>query len=695
MTNNQVIISPNMVFQNEISECGLACICMFSESLGISCELGFLRERFPVTSSGASMMDLVNIFNEINIPTLPVKFDVNTVNELPLPAIIHFGGNHYVFISEKKGSYVHIYNPATGEAVVTIDSLKEYFTGYAIILDRSKFIAQEENEKTKKKNSFLVELKIPNLKRIFLGSVIVGLLGFITPLLFSKVIDGRNDINSQIFFLFAIVIFCVLISSILEISLSKLSIKQTSSVARSYLPGIFGQLISKKMSWFELKDASDINQRLSSLSRVIIKRGSLVNTLAISLFTAVISVLIMFVLHPLLGSIALIVMFLYGFISYFFSQKRDSIYHALEIASGDLNEFSYETINNIGVIKSADLFNERRAKFAGKSEYVINKMNEIQWLSAKQNTCYKLLANLENICMLAIALYLFSIETLTVGELFAFAMFKQIALGSVTDYYFTKITARENAVIEARAKELFLNEQDLKSSSTKIKKFRSISCEKVTFSYLSKIVFCFSQLHIKQGDKIAVMGVSGSGKSSLMKMLAGWNNPTEGTLLIDGDSYEWQNLQQISFYLRPEDTLLHSTVLDNIILFGDRKKSIQADKIIDMLQLKECIDSLPHRYHTQVSHNNPLLSAGQQQRILLARALCSDKALVLLDEPTANLDKNVAEKAINAILVSDKTAIVSLHDKDFLHMFDKVIEIRDGELSFSNGYDYDANGNKK
>lgn len=674
---------PEMVFQHETGECGLACISMFCAALGSSVELSELRHRYPVTSAGASLMELTEILGQQDIPALAVKFTMKEFENLPLPAILHFGGNHYVFILERKGRYIRFYNPASGMVIIHSDAVRENFTGYAVILDHTRYLCRQIPPAVAKKNvrqRFLTHLSIPYMKRIFIGTLCVSGLSFVIPLLYSQVLDsGRFPDVLGVYTPFIVVFIAITISALTEIVMVKLSMKQRAQLSSTYLPGLFGQLLQKEMSFFEQRPASDINQRLSSLSRVIIQNGQLRNTIAISLLTALISTLIMCWLHPLLGGLALAVILLYGVISVWYGQSREAFHHAMENAASERNDFTYETINSVGLIKSASLFRERCAKFAFKNEKVVSAVNEFQWLNARQQLSYRLLANMENIIMLAVAMYLFSVQALSVGGLFAFVMCKQIALAAATEFFMAMISRKEQDIIEQRGQEL-INLPTERAPTFKTA-FSRMEIGHVTLSYRAKQpVFHLPHLALQAGEKIALIGPSGSGKSSLMKLLCGWLPPEEGSLAIDGECTGWTTLQDRTFYQRPEETLLSASVLENITLFGPPMKNGPAFQLIEALGLKSCIDALPHRHHSRISVTNPLLSAGQQQRLMVARALCSDKPLLLLDEPTANLDKANSQRVIEAIVASAKTAIVSLHDPDLLVYFDRIIEIKGGKV---------------
>ena len=373
-----------MVFQHETGECGLACVSMFCEALGSSVKLSELRHQFPVTASGASLMELTEILSTQGIATLAVKFAIKDFENLPLPAIVHFGGNHYVFVLERKGSYIRLFNPAAGRVIIHFDAVRESFTGYAIILDHTRFFSQPviatSTAKKSKKSRLTTQLKAPYLKRIFVGSLCITGLSFLIPALYSQVLDkGGFPEVLGVYSPFIVVFFAVLLSAVTEMVLARLVMRQQAQLSAKYLPGLFGQLLQKEMLFFEKRSASDINQRFSSLNRVIVQSGQLRNTLAIALLTALISTLIMCWLHPLLGWLALTVILIYGLISAGFDQSREALHHAMENAASERNEFTYETINSIGLIKSANLFRERCARFAFKTDQVIRAGNGFLW----------------------------------------------------------------------------------------------------------------------------------------------------------------------------------------------------------------------------------------------------------------------------------------------------------------------------
>ena len=128
-------IIPTQVFQSETNECGLACIAMLAQTQGINAPLESLRERYPASAHGTSLATLCTILSELAIPAYPVVFEHQELSALPLPAILHYGANHYVLLAYRKGNYVCVMNPAIGQQLLPMDALKAEISGYALVLD--------------------------------------------------------------------------------------------------------------------------------------------------------------------------------------------------------------------------------------------------------------------------------------------------------------------------------------------------------------------------------------------------------------------------------------------------------------------------------------------------------------------------------------------------------------------------------
>ncbi|MDA5230954.1 cysteine peptidase family C39 domain-containing protein, partial [Escherichia coli] len=141
------IIIPRQIFQEETNECGLACIVMLAESCGKKITMEELRELYPVIKNGSTLYDLMVIAENIGLNCVPVKFHPGEIEELSLPAILHYEDNHFVYLAYKKGKYVCVMNPAIGMQILHYNSLMEHITGYALTVNEIE--PYKENAKYK------------------------------------------------------------------------------------------------------------------------------------------------------------------------------------------------------------------------------------------------------------------------------------------------------------------------------------------------------------------------------------------------------------------------------------------------------------------------------------------------------------------------------------------------------------------
>lgn len=193
------------------------------------------------------------------------------------------------------------------------------------------------------------------------------------------------------------------------------------------------------------------------------------------------------------------------------------------------------------------------------------------------------------------------------------------------------------------------------------------------------------ELDVQPGEFVAIVGTSGSGKSTLLHMLGGLDNPTSGSVAVDGKELSKMNDDQLTIFRRRNIGFIFQNynlvpilnVYENIVLpielDGERPDKEFVDKIVRMLGLTEKLDSLP---------NN--LSGGQQQRVAIARALAAKPAIILADEPTGNLDSKTSQEVLGLLKMTSQqfqqTIVMITHNNEIAQLADRIIRIEDGRI---------------
>ena len=207
-----------------------------------------------------------------------------------------------------------------------------------------------------------------------------------------------------------------------------------------------------------------------------------------------------------------------------------------------------------------------------------------------------------------------------------------------------------------------------------------IELKEVTFSYDNKKIINNLTLSIKKGEKIGIMGESGCGKSTLLRLMAGLYRADQGTVTVDGESEPEKISGKVSVVMQ-SPMLLPLSIYDNITM-GHEYSSERVEKVVKMARLSSWVDTLPEGIQTYLGDRADELSGGQAQRIAIARAMCKDSEVLLLDEPASALDSENSRSVLDAIMeyAIDKTVVHVTHQLKHLDGYDRIYVLKDGVL---------------
>ena len=213
---------------------------------------------------------------------------------------------------------------------------------------------------------------------------------------------------------------------------------------------------------------------------------------------------------------------------------------------------------------------------------------------------------------------------------------------------------------------------------------KKIKIEKIKYQYSKDLPFILNNVNfeVNIGDKIAIKGKTGTGKSTLINIILGLLNPTEGKLIVDDIEINKNNLMvwQKNISIVPQSIFLNdATILENIAIADDLNE-INLEKIKQCTKLAHIdsfIETLPNKYNEKIGERGVKLSGGQRQRIGIARALYRNANLIILDEPTNALDEETEKKVIDSITNLEVAVIMISHSDTSLKYFNKVIDLND------------------
>lgn len=675
-----------LVRQAEAAECGLASLAMVAAYHGYEVDLATFRRRFGLSMKGMTLRTMIDVASAIGLSARPVRCEPEELADLRLPAVLHWGTNHFVVVESVKRRKVVIHDPAQGKLSVPIETVSAMFTGIALELTPNTSF-QRTRERNPLKLGTLMTLG-GGVSRALLQTAVLSL--FVEVMLLSApfylqfVIDEailKTDVGLlQVLALaFALLLFFRVFAS----TLRGLTTQFVSNVVGYDMKGrIFNHLVRLPLDWFQKRQVGDVQSRFWAVKAIqtFVAQGALTG-----------------ILDGVLGSLVLVLMLFYSPILMAVVIGSVVIYAGIRLASFQLSKrFAadsivtdareqtrfLETLRAAQTIKAAGSENIRETQYRNAAAASINAQIRsgninIGYLSAEQA-----LNGLTDVLVIYLGARSVIAGALTVGMLTAFLAYKGQFVTRMMNMVEQLFAWRLLDLQLERLSDIVLTpkEERIDSGGYEGPVEGAIECRGLMFryAYAEPLVLNGLSLSVRPGECVAIVGASGCGKSTLGKLITGLYTPTSGEISIDGRPLRhWSNRSlrsQIS-YVSQEDQLLAGSIAENIALFAER---------IDMDRVRECcrlacihdeISAMPMGYESLVGDMGSSLSGGQKQRVLIARALYRKPKVLVLDEATAHLDVR-NEKAISQALAElTITRIIIAHRPETIAAADRVLSL--------------------
>lgn len=374
----------------------------------------------------------------------------------------------------------------------------------------------------------------------------------------------------------------------------------------------------------------------------------------------------------------------------FYSKKIKPLHKQAQSAMGKTHSFILESLRNILVVKSYGA----SSRMTGEVESLQKNTRKIimrrGYLSVLANILFYISLTIGYYFAVGWCAYKISCGIMTVGTFTAIIQlvgqiqtpFKDLA-GIIPQFFATTASAERIMEIENLPDEEKrynnINARDIYNS------MKSICVNNIDFSYGEETVFENASVNIPKNSLTAISGISGIGKSTLLKLILGIIEPSKGNVTIECDSDKSyitdSSLRTLFAYVPQGNMLLSGTVRENICFMSDSVTDEQMKEAAKTACIYDVINELPNGFETRLGEGGSGLSEGQIQRLAVARALCSDAPILLLDEATSALDEATEEKMLSNIkALKDKTCIIISHKECALKLSDITISISDGKI---------------
>lgn len=685
-------------------DCGRACLKMIALHYGYdkSKEVDQFLELSP---TGNSFYEISIAAEKIGIISKAVKLPIQELQKLDYPCILHWENNHYVVLFSINKKQAVIGNPASKIETISIDELTKHWgavnSGFALLLlPNAHFFDSVDNE-----NSNIIIKNIVNYLgrfkslffQLFLGFIVGSLIQLLLPFLMQNIIDKGIMLNNLAFvkvILFsqlALLIGRIAIEYIRSWILMHISIRLNIFI----LTDFFAKVFNLPIRYFESTTKGDFLQRLDDQKRIEVFFTDQTINIFFSLLNLIIYSGVIIYYDITIFWLFIGFSILYGLWVYVFLPRRKELDKMRFRIGAELQTSTIQLIDGMKDIKMYNVEKQKRWAWedlrAEMFSFNIKSLTLNQW----QQGGATLINESKNIVITFLCAKLAVEGNITLGVMMSIQYILgqlnnpiQQFIGFVQSYQDAKLSIN-------RLNEMYDTEDEVKADKKYYPvpiNFSSISFNDVSVKINSIEVLKNINLSIEKGKITAIVGESGGGKTSLLKLMIGSLKPSKGEILI-GDI----DLQSINIHdwrrqvgaIMQDGFIFADSIIDNVCLSNENKDYEKFKQAIKLAKLEEYIHNLPEKENFQLAYNGSNLSQGQKQRMLLARVLYKDPNLLILDEATNALDSKTEEIILENLkaVTQHKTVIVVAHRLNTIRSADKILVIEKGELVASGNHD--------
>jgi ATP-binding cassette, subfamily B, bacterial CvaB/MchF/RaxB len=682
-----------MVLQIEAAECGLACVAMIAGYHGHHSDLAELRRRFTVSLKGANLKDIMRIADQIGFAARPVRLELDELKLLKTPCILHWDLNHFVVLKSVRGDAVVIHDPSVGIRRLSLARAFKHFTGVALELTPVSGFAPAAATPRVRMRALLgrmVGLR-RSLAQLFMLALAIEVFAVVSPFFMQWVVDhglvtADRDLLVTLALGFALLL---IIRSAVAAMRGWMLIVLGASLKVQGRSNLFSHLVNLPASYFETRYLGDIMSRFGSQETILQAiTADLVEALLDGLLASI-TLIIMYVFAPVLATIVLAGAFLYGGLRWAsYTPLRQASTEAIVWAARRDSHF-LETLRGIKTIKLFNGQEGRRTHWLNLLVETVNRQLTTQKLRLLFRTTNSLLIGALAILVVWLGAQRVLDHTFSVGMLLAFIAYKDQFLTRVTDLIDKAVDLQMLRLHAERLADIALSapeprEREVESNRPRLPVIVEARGLRYRYSDNEPWVLDGVDFRIEPGEAVAIVGASGCGKTTLLKLLASLLQPSQGEILVDGEPLArvgTDRYRSMIGVVMQDDQLFAGSIADNISFFSDAPNPQRIEKCAKLAAVHDDIRAMPMGYNTLIGDMGTALSGGQKQRVLIARALYREPSILLLDEATSHLDVGLERAVNNAIRAARVTRIVVAHRPETIRSTDRVVVLEHGKVA--------------
>ncbi len=686
-----------VVQQSQAAECGLACVNMVANFYGYHIDMITMRQRFSSSLKGATLADVMLVAHRMGLVGRALRLDIEELGQLRRPCILHWSLNHFVVLKRVTRKGIVIHDPARGLCEVPMEEVSRCFTGVALeLLPSASFKKREEKQSiSMMKLIGSVQGALPTFIQILALSVALELFGVLSPFYMQWVMDqvlvsADWDLLSLLGSGFIMV---VLMQNIISALRSWVMAWFSSLLGVQWTVNVCAHLLRLPMAYFESRHIGDVVSRFGSIETI---QSTLTNRFISTVLDGVMAVVTLSMLFIYNGTLAWLTIGLFvayvlvRLVSYrpFRQANEDHI-----ITAARAQSILLESVRGVQALKINNKQELRVTAYANALVDTTNKGIVIQKLSIGFSTLQGVISGVGRVVLIWLAARQVLEGNFSAGMLVAFISFSDQFIGrasglidAVIDFRMLRLHGERLADIVLTEDEKHVDRGMLSTSGGDNDAPAVLSVDGLSFRYAETEPWVLenASFSVTAGESVAVVGPSGQGKTTLVKLLLGLLEPETGRVALDGIDIRQGGLQRYRDRIgcvMQDDILFAGSLNDNISFFDPTADLAAVERAARLAQIHEDIMAMPMGYQSLVGDMGSSLSGGQAQRVLLARALYRNPSILILDEASSHLDverERLINEAVKAMAI---TRIIIAHRPETIASADRILVVNNGKIA--------------
>jgi ATP-binding cassette subfamily B protein len=684
-----------LVWQVDETDCGAACLATVCRYFGKRVPLPYVRTVARTGYEGTSLRGLVAGAEALGLVARSLKASKSRLEQLPLPAICHWEGNHWVVLYDTTSRHVRVSDPARGLVRIAREEWDRQWSGYCCLVAPTP--ALEEVPGPRPVFGWLRQFLRPH-RRALVVSVLLALVAagmqMLLPVVGGRIVDGaiahhdRAQLNLLALAMAGLLAFGAGMMLMQRWLLARIAFRFDIET----LDHVTAWLLSLPHSYMAARRTGDLERRLAGmrLVRLILVQDGVVALSAAA--QVAVAVVLMLTYSLPLTAVYLALAPAYALAMVWSRRRLRPLLASLEDAFGRYAASQVDAIKGFESVKATGAEEALRHRMRRQFEHLSGRVYRGDLAVMRYDTFVELAAFSGLALILWVGGLLVLHGSLTVGQLVAFNGLVVLASGPITVLLRFWDDLQLVAVLLGRLDDVLAQEPEEGSGSSRRRPVPTLGGEVrlegltvLTDDVRPRAIVDELDLNITPGTTVAIVGRSGAGKSTVVRCLAGLTAPSAGRILYDGIDLATLDHRELRRRVGvvPQDTYLFDDTIAGNIAFGLDEADIEqvrwAARVADAADF---IERLPLGYSTRIGEGGIRLSGGQAQRIAIARAVYRRPPVLILDEATAALDGD-SERAVKESLdelLEGRTAIIVAHRLSTIRNADLIVVLEGGRI---------------